>query len=88
MNDLIELKKQLEEAVKREGIDLIGFAPKSRFDGVPAQNNPFSISPKARPSFCWASASAAAPCATSRKAAISAITTCSAERGSKTSSFQ
>lgn len=43
-----ELKKQLEEAVRREGIDLIGFAPKSRFDGVPAQNNPFSIFPEGK----------------------------------------
>lgn len=30
-----ELQKQMEEAVRREGIDLIGFAPKSRFDDVP-----------------------------------------------------
>ena len=43
-----ELQKQLEAAAGREGIDLIGFAPKSRFDGVPAQNNPFSIFPEGK----------------------------------------
>ena len=42
------LQKQLEDAVKREGIDLIGFAPKSRFDALPAQINPFSIFPEGK----------------------------------------
>lgn len=45
MNDL---KKKIEEAVKREGIDLIGFAPKSRFDCVEPQKNPFSIFPEGK----------------------------------------
>lgn len=40
------LKKKIEDAVRREGIDLIGFAPKSRFDALPAEKNPFSIFPE------------------------------------------
>lgn len=40
------LKKKIEEAVRREGIDLIGFAPKSRFDALPAEKNPFTIFPE------------------------------------------
>ncbi len=43
-----ELMTKIEEAVKREGIDLIGFAPKSRFEGVPVRNNPFSIFPEGK----------------------------------------
>ncbi len=42
------LKIAIEEAVKREGIDLIGFAPKSRFDALPAHINPFSIFPEGK----------------------------------------
>ncbi len=45
MNDL---KKKIEEAVKREGIDLIGFADKSRFACVEPQKNPFSIFPEGK----------------------------------------
>ena len=40
------LKKKIEEAVRREGIDLIGFAPKSRFDALPVEKNPFTIFPE------------------------------------------
>lgn len=42
------LKKKIEEAVRREGIDLIGFAPKSRFDALPVEKNPFTIFPEGR----------------------------------------
>ncbi len=45
---MIDLKKQIEEAVIREGIDLIGFADKSRFDSLPPHNNPFSIFPEGK----------------------------------------
>lgn len=44
----MELKNIIEEAVKREGIDLIGFADKSRFENVAPQNNPFSIFPEGK----------------------------------------
>ena len=40
------LAKIIEDAVKREGIDLIGFAPKERFAGVKPEHNPFSIFPE------------------------------------------
>ncbi len=43
-----ELKKLIELAAKKEGIDLIGFADKSRFDALPARNNPFSIFPEGK----------------------------------------
>ena len=43
-----ELKQQLLDAAKREGIDLIGFAPKSRFDAVDPAHNPFSIFPEGK----------------------------------------
>ncbi len=42
------LKTKIEEAVKREGIDLIGFAPKSRFDCLPARKNPFTVFPEGK----------------------------------------
>ena len=45
MNDL---ERKIREAAKREGIDLIGFAPKERFDGVDAAHNPFSIFPEGK----------------------------------------
>lgn len=45
MNDL---KKQIETAVAREGIDLIGFADKSRFDALAPEINPFSIFPEGK----------------------------------------
>ncbi len=44
----MELKKKIEEAVKKEGIDLIGFADKSRFLNVKPENNPFSIFPEGK----------------------------------------
>lgn len=40
-----QLMKKIQEAVKSQGIDLIGFADKSRFADVPAEHNPFSIFP-------------------------------------------
>ncbi len=43
-----QLMKKIEEAVKREGIDLIGFAPKSRFECLEARVNPFSIFPEGK----------------------------------------
>ena len=45
---MTELKKHIEEAAKKEGIDLIGFADKSRFDALPARNNPFAIFPEGK----------------------------------------
>ena len=42
------LMKAIEESVKREGIDLIGFAPKSRFESVKPENNPFAIFPEGK----------------------------------------
>lgn len=42
------LQQIIEAAVKKEGIDLIGFAPKERFDGVDAAHNPFSIFPEGK----------------------------------------
>ena len=39
------LKIAIEEFAKKDGVDLLGFADKSRFDGVDAQHNPFSIFP-------------------------------------------
>lgn len=41
-------KEQLLDAAKKNGIDLIGFASKSRFEGVDPQHNPFSIFPEAK----------------------------------------
>ncbi len=43
-----ELKEKILKAAKCEGIDLIGFAPKSRFDTLPANVNPFSIFPEGK----------------------------------------
>lgn len=45
MSDLTSL---IKDAAKREGIDLIGFAPKERFDALPAGRNPFSIFPEGK----------------------------------------
>ena len=42
------LNEKIIEAVKREGIDLIGFAPKSRFECLPARRNPFTIFPEGK----------------------------------------
>ena len=38
-------KLALQEFAKQQGIDLLGFADRSRFEGVDPQNNPFSIFP-------------------------------------------
>ncbi len=43
-----ELMKKIEEAVKREGIDLIGFGNKERFEGLEPSRNPFSIFPEGK----------------------------------------
>ena len=43
-----EFKSKIEEFAKSEGIDLIGFADKSRFENVDASQNPFSIFPEAK----------------------------------------
>ena len=43
-----ELKQKLLAAAKKEGIDLLGFAPKSRFDCVEPAHNPFSIFPEGK----------------------------------------
>ena len=42
------LKNQIIEFAKKDGIDLIGFADKSRFEGLDAKTNPFSIFPEAK----------------------------------------
>lgn len=47
MNE-VGFKKQVLDAAKEIGIDLIGFASKKRFEGVDAQHNPFSIFPEAK----------------------------------------
>ena len=44
----MDLKLLIEETMKKEGIDLIGFAGKDRFEGVDAQHNPFSIFPEGK----------------------------------------
>lgn len=44
----MQLNDIICEAMKKEGIDLIGFADKSRFAGVDAQHNPFSIFPEGK----------------------------------------
>ncbi|MBE6584472.1 MAG: hypothetical protein E7649_05795 [Ruminococcaceae bacterium] len=42
------LELLIREAMKKEGIDLIGFASKSRFEGVDPQNDPFAIFPEGK----------------------------------------
>jgi len=42
------LEQKIRDAAKKEGIDLIGFAPKERFEGVDAVHNPFSIFPEGK----------------------------------------
>ena len=45
----MELTKQaVREFAKKIGIDLVGFAARDRFDGIPANENPFSIAPEAK----------------------------------------
>lgn len=41
-------KAAIEQAAKKIGIDLIGFASRERFEGVDPQHNPFSIFPEAK----------------------------------------
>ncbi len=43
-----QLRESILAAAEREGIDLIGFAPKSRFDGLEARRNPFTIFPEGK----------------------------------------
>ena len=43
-----DLNVLIEEALKKEGIDLIGFASKERFAGVAPQNDPFAIFPEGK----------------------------------------
>ena len=42
------LKNVLEQTVRAEGIDLIGFAGRDRFEGVAPEHNPFSIFPEGK----------------------------------------
>ena len=42
------LKIAIEEFAKKDGVDLIGFADKSRFQNVDMQHNPFAIFPQAK----------------------------------------
>ncbi|MBR2611454.1 MAG: 4Fe-4S binding protein [Clostridia bacterium] len=42
------MKEKILLAIKRLGIDMVGFASKARFEGVDAQHNPFSIFPEAK----------------------------------------
>ena len=42
------LELLIRESMKKEGIDLIGFASKSRFEGVDPQNDPFAIFPEGK----------------------------------------
>ena len=44
----MDLKALLEAAAKKEGIDLLGFADKSRFAGVRPSQDPFSIFPEGK----------------------------------------
>ncbi len=43
-----DFKQSVEAAAKRIGIDMIGFASKSRFDGIDARHNPFAIFPEGK----------------------------------------
>lgn len=45
MNDL---KQKIIEFAVKDGVDLIGFADASRFEGIEAQHNPFSVFPEAK----------------------------------------
>ena len=44
----MDLKQLLESAAKKEGIDLLGFADRSRFAGVAPRNDPFAIFPEGK----------------------------------------
>ena len=41
-------KQQIIDFAKKDGVDLIGFAEKKRFDALDPQHNPFSIFPEAK----------------------------------------
>lgn len=43
-----ELRKLIENAAKKEGIDLLGFASRDRFESVDPSHNPFSIFPEGK----------------------------------------
>jgi len=43
-----DLKKKIEEFAKKDGVDLIGFADRSRFLGLDERRNPFSVFPEAK----------------------------------------
>lgn len=43
-----KLMKIIDDTVRREGIDLIGFAPKERFSGVDERKNPFTVFPEGK----------------------------------------
>ncbi|MBE5770177.1 MAG: hypothetical protein E7336_02260 [Clostridiales bacterium] len=45
---LMNLMDKLQAAAQREGIDLMGFAPKARFEQVKPEHNPFSIFPEGK----------------------------------------
>ncbi len=45
---MTQLDKIIKEAAKKEGIDVIGFAPKERFEALPPEVNPFSIFPEGK----------------------------------------
>lgn len=44
----MDLKKMIKDYAKANEIDLIGFASKDRFEGVPAANDPFKIFPEGK----------------------------------------
>jgi len=43
-----ELKQKIIEFAAKDGVDLIGFADRSRFEGVDPQHDPFSVFPEAK----------------------------------------
>ena len=83
-----ELKKKIEEFAAKEGIDLIGFADRSRFEGVDAQSNPFSIFPEAKTVILVGKGFAEAPCAELKREAISATISCSERTGWRMNSLR
>ncbi len=42
------MEQLIRDAARKEGVDLIGFAGRERFEGVCAQHNPFSIFPEGK----------------------------------------
>ena len=43
-----QLKEKIEAFARQDGVDLIGFADRSRFEGLDPQHDPFSIFPEAK----------------------------------------